>query len=358
MSIANVLRRVSIRRGYAHVVVSALSPRTRVAAIVALCALAAGATAAAVAWVGRDTAGAPAAVSGPREGSPPLALDVLVEDRGEAVDLQSAARLYQQGKRGAARRAFAQILADDPGSLDAAVGAALARWPNGTLAALRKLSEEHPGSALVKLHEGFALLWLGRDAAAETAWAQALAADPDSEAAVRAESLLHPEMPQGRPFFVSSRTVPTDLAGALPLEQLIGLETLARDRDDASSWIVYGVALQRAGRSVSAKEAFDHAVELEPDNVEAQTAAAVARFTKDDPTQTFSRLGPLSRDHPGAAVVRFHLGLCLLWLRDVADARAQLDAAVRSDPQSIWGREAAQLEQRLDEARAAGTSSP
>ncbi len=72
-------------------------------------------------------------------------------------------------------------------------------------------------------------------------------------------------------------------------------------------------------------------------------AAAVARFDKDDPSQAFSRLGPLSREHPRAAVVRFHLGLLLLWIRAVAEAEQQLTQAVRADPASIYAREARKL---------------
>jgi tetratricopeptide (TPR) repeat protein len=204
----------------------------------------------------------------------------------------------------------------------------------------------------VKLHEGLVLFWLGQDAAAEAAWKDAEAVEPDSAAAVRAESLLHPEMPQGRPFVVPGAAVPADIARLAPLQQLDALEKRAKTRRTAQAWILYGVALQRAGRPVSAVRAFDRAVALDPDNVEAEVAAAVARFDKDDPAKTFSRLGPLSQSHPEAPVVRFHLGLCLLWLGDVEGARTQLENAVRDGGDTIWGQQAKLLLDRLDEATA------
>ena len=328
-----------------------MSSRARVYAAVAAACVAAAGVAAAVAWTGRgEGERAAASETGPRQGAPPLALDFLVRDEAVAARLQNAVRLYQEGDREQARARFEQVLADDPESLYAAVGAALARWPDGTVAALEALAREHPGSALVQLHVGLARFWLRENGAASAAWRKALEVEPDSAAAVRAESLLHPEMPEGRPFFVSSAAVPADIGGLGPLEQLDELERRAAGSDEAEAWIRYGVALQRAARPVSAAAAFDRAVELDPGSVEARTAAALARFTKDDPSQAFSRLGPLSAANPGAAVVRFHLGLALLWLSQVAEAREHLRAAAEAAPGSIYARQAGELLERLDEA--------
>ena len=230
------------------------------------------------------------------------------------------------------------MLKDDPASLYAAVGAAFARWPDGTVADLQDLAGTHPGSALVQLHLGLARFWLRQDAEAKTAWQAAERVEPDSAAAIRAEGLLHPEMPEGRPFFVPSASVPQDVDDLLPLEQLAELERRANTSSTAKAWILYGTALQRVGRPLSAAAAFDRAVEIDPDDVEAQTAAALVRFTKDDPSRAFSKLGPLSKEHPDAAVVRFHLGLALLWLRDVEGARKQLEQAAKAEPASIYAR--------------------
>jgi tetratricopeptide (TPR) repeat protein len=332
-----------------------MSSRARVYATVAVACAAAAAVAIGVAWAGRaDESTAPPAASAPRAGLPPLALDVLVESRSLAAELQSAARLYQESDVQAARSAFAAVLAERPGLLSAEVGEAMSRWPRGTIPRLRELERSHPDSALVKLQLGLALYWLRRAAAAEQAWREAEVVEPDSPAAIRAESLRHPEMPQGRPFFVPSAAVPPDVAELLPLQQLAELERRAELSDDGESWIRYGVALQRAGRPVSAVEAFDRAVDADPRSAEAEAAAAVARFDKDDPSAAFSRLGPLGQRYPSAAVVRFHLGLMLLWLRDVTGSREQLEEALALEPDSIYGREAALLLDRLDEA--AGTA--
>jgi tetratricopeptide (TPR) repeat protein len=320
-------------------------------ALVLAVAVAAAVVAAVVAWAGRGDEGpAPAAGGGPREGAPPLVLDALVDDPAEAVALGSAADLYQSGQRRAALDAFNDLLAGDPDSLYAAVGAALSLWPDGTLEQLRSLEERAPESGLVQLHIGLVLLWQGRELEAEAAWRQAEELDPDSPAAIRAESLLHPEMPAGRPFFVPGEPLPQELASLLPVEQLAALEERTRGAEDARPWIDYGVGLQRAGRPLSAQEAFDRAVALEPDNVEALAGAAVVRFDKDDPSQAFSRLGPLSQRFPDAPVVRFHLGLSLLWLGQLEEAREQLQAVLAAGEGAVWAREAAQLLDRLEEA--------
>ena len=63
-------------------------------------------------------------------------------------------------------------------------------------------------------------------------------------------------------------------------------------------------------------------------------AAAVGLFDKARPAQAFSRLGPLSRDFPKAATVRFHLGLLLLWSGQVKEARRQLELVRTVEPGS------------------------
>jgi len=164
---------------------------------------------------------------------------------------------------------------------------------------------------------------------------------------LRAETLLHPDMPPGRPFFVSSATPPAGIADLPALEQLATLERQANETNDPASWLLYGTGLQRAGRPLSAQTAFDRAVALEPDDPEALTAAAVGRFTKDDPSQAFARLGPLGSRYPDAAVVHFHLGLCLLWLSEVEKARSELEAAKADGPGTVWAQQATLLLDKL-----------
>jgi len=111
--------------------------------------------------------------------------------------------------------------------------------------------------------------------------------------------------------------------------------------------LLYGVALQRVERPVSAERQFAAAAALAPDNPEAQVAAAVGRFDKDNPSAAFSRLGPLTKRFPRAPTVRFHLGLLLLWLNDLPDARKQLRLARAEAPGTPLAREANRFLVRL-----------
>jgi tetratricopeptide (TPR) repeat protein len=314
-----------------------VSPRARVRLLVGAAALAAAAVAVAGGLLldGREE----------ELGEPPaLELSVLADDDAQTRALQGAERAYEQGRREDARRRFEAVLRSDPSSLEAAVGAAVAAWPSGTIERLRELAAGHPRSALVRLHLGLALYAQGDAEEAEAAWREAQSRDPDTPAAVRAEDLLHPDMAPGRPFFFPATAAGPELEGLSATEQFEELRQRANS-GGLEDLLLYGVALQRVGRPLSAQEAFDRAVAREPDSLDAQVAAAVARFDKDAPQRAFSRLGPLARDHPRAGVVRFHLGLLLLWIRAVDEARRQLEIAV--DTKGFYAREAEGLLARL-----------
>jgi tetratricopeptide (TPR) repeat protein len=279
--------------------------------------------------------------------APPLELGLLPSDDPQTQALVAAERAYEAGRAGEARRRFEDVLGSNPSSVEAAVGAAVAAWPDGTVARLRELAQDHPNSAVVRLHLGLALHAEGKRAEAEAEWRQAEERDPDSSAAVRAEALLHPDMAPGRPFFFLRVSPGPPLAGDLSVAEELGELERRAQSGGVGDLLAYGVALQRVGRPVSAREAFDRAVAAEPENLDAQVAAAVARFDKDAPEEAFSRLGPLARDHPRAGVVRFHLGLLLLWIRAVDEARRQLDLA--AEGRGFYAREARQLLTRLEE---------
>ena len=138
---------------------------------------------------------------------------------------------------------------------------------------------------------------------------------------------------------------PPGLENLSPEEQLAELERRA-ERGGVEERLAYGIALQRVGRPVSAREAFESA--LEADSVSAAAAAAVGRFVKDDPSQAFSRLGPLA-DADESGVVRYHLGLLLSWIGQVEEAIRQLELARDADPGGFYGREAERLLNRLRE---------
>ena len=332
-----------------------MSRRARVYAIVAVAAAAAAllAIAGALFQAGGEDGGTRPATTQPEraDSAPPgLELDVTVFlTDAQARELRQAEIAYDDGRRAEARRRFEAVLRRDPDSVEAAVGAAIAAWPDGTVERLRDVVATHPDSGVALLHLGLALLAEGDREAAEEQWREAERRDPDSSAALTAEDLLHPGMPPGRPFFLPSKTAP-ELEKLPPARQLRVLAERAR-RGTAADWILYGAALQRAQRPVSARAAFDRALALEPGNLEARAAAAVARFEKDDPSQSFSRLGPLASANPRSPVVRFHLGLMLLWLRQLEQARNQLGRASEAGPQTRHGRAAASLLRRLGPIR-------
>ena len=59
----------------------------------------------------------------------------------------------------------------------------------------------------------------------------------------------------------------------------------------------------------------------------------------------------LTRTFPRAATVRFHLGLLLLWLGRVDDAKAQFRRAVAAEPGSLPAKQAAAFLERLGPSR-------
>jgi tetratricopeptide (TPR) repeat protein len=317
-----------------------VSPRARIRLIVGLFALVAAAVVAGVALIGHG--------DGSSERKPPvLELSVLFGDDSEARALRAAERTYDSGNTQEARSQFAALLQEHPESLEAAVGAAIASWPDGTLERLRDLEASHPDSSLVHLHLGLALYALGQQDEAAAEWRKAIEVEPDSQSAVRSDDLLHPDMAPGLPSFFTTLRAPKGLEGKSAEEQLDALEQAAQT-GGADDWILYGTALQRVGKPISAQAAFDRALELAPDRLDAKVAAAVGRFDKDDPSAAFSRLGPLARDNPRSALVRFHLGVLLLWIRDVEDARSQLEKAAAATPENLYSQEAKSLLSRLE----------
>jgi predicted Zn-dependent protease len=314
---------------------------------VAVVALAAAGIAVGATLVGRGGGDQTSPTEPKQRGAPGLELSVLLRNDAEARSLRQAERAYDSGNRAAARAQFAALLGKDPKSLEAAVGAAVADWPDTTLPRLRQLVAEHPGSALVHLHLGLALYAAGDDREAAAQWRQALELEPDTPSALRAEDLLHPDMAPGRPYFYPSFAPTLDLGKQSAAAQLEALRRQAA-KGGLKANILYGVALQRVGRSVSARNAFGRALELEPESLDAKVADAVGRFDKAAPAQAFSRLGPLAQAHPTSALVRFHLGLLLLWIRDVAGARKQLQRAADADRGGFYGKEARALLSRLE----------
>ena len=314
-------------------------------ALTVAAAVVAGAGAVAVGALQGERSGSVGAAPTPDlpDGPPPLTFDLGVRVDAEARQLRRAEELYAAGKRTAAGAIFARST-----SLEARVGRAFSTWPNDTLDRMGRLAGLHPRSGVVQLHLGIAQAWSGAPGAAD-AWRAAADAEPDTAYAVVAGNLLHRAFARGLPVFVPTAPLPEGLDRLSPPRQLALLERNAARSVDAS--LLYGTALQRLSRPVSAERVFAAAARRAPGNVEAQVAAAVGAFDKARPADAFSRLGPLTRRFPGKATVRFHLGLLLLWSGEVKEAKRQLRLARSSEPGSLLAGEA---QRYLDELRKAG----
>ena len=290
-----------------------MTPKARVVAIVALAgAVAVGGT---VGGTILQTRGESTGTKA-RKGVPPLEL-------AQSGPLGQAVKLYNAGDRSRAGAIF-----DRYHSLEAEIGSAFARWPHGSLDAVKKLVASHPRSALAELHLGLAYYWAGRDNDAAAAWQQAAKVDPDTPYAISALDLLHPNVaPNVPPIVVDAATVPRA----------------------ARAKLLAGAGLWNRERTVSAKRALDEAVALAPHDPTVLTAAAVALFSPAHPLSPFPHLGPLTGTYPRAAVVRLHLGELLLWTKQVKKGEAQLRLAAAVEPGSVYAATANEILRALAE---------
>ena len=325
-----------------------MNPRARTTLVVAAVAAFAAVVVAGAAVLSAEEIPPPAAAGAPAEpqpGAPILALDLVLRDDAEAKLLADGIEAYEAERLAEAARIFGRS-----DSLEAKLGAAFAAWP-GSIDRVEQLGALYPRSAMAQLHVGLARFWAGRPGAVE-AWRAARDVEPDTPYAIRANDLLHSrDYVPGLPVLVVAARAPDAISELPPAEQLDALRRRAED-GRLEERLLYGIALQRVGRPVSAREVYSEAARAFPDEPEALVADAVGRFSKARPEAAFSRLGPLTRRFPGAATVRFHLGLLLLWRQDIEPARRQLRLARAAEPGSFIAR-SAQL--YLDRLAAAGT---
>jgi tetratricopeptide (TPR) repeat protein len=278
------------------------------------------------------------AVTRPRPGYPKLELEFGVRGDAQARALAHAENLYNSGKTSAAAPIFARYH-----SLQAEIGSAFAAWKRGGLEAVQRLASAHPESPLVQLHLGLADYWAGRNADALAAWQRTARLGADSPYGVAAEDLLHPTLKiPGLPPIVANISLPKGDAG-LPAARQLGLLRQDAARPDPAAKLLYGLALWNLRRPVSAERQLAAAARLAPNDPVARTAAAVGLYSKANPTRAFARLGPLSGVFPRAAVVRFHLGLLLLWGGERKKAASQLRLAIADEPHSVYAKEAKTL---------------
>ncbi|HEY4235840.1 MAG TPA: hypothetical protein VGM45_00720 [Gaiellaceae bacterium] len=320
----------------------------RVVAIVALAALIA--AAAVVGGTLLESRGQrttiPGAVTSPQPGNPPLRLDFGLDTSPVARALTRAQTLYDSNHVGQAAAIFARYH-----SLEAQLGSAFAAWNTNGLATVQSLAAAHPASSVALLHLGIADYWAGQNADAVVAWEKAAKIGPDSPYGVRAEDYLHPTLTiPGLPYLVLDFGPSPAIHKLPPARQLAALARAAA-KPNARAKLLYGSALWGLERPLSAERQFQAAAKLAPHDPVARTAAAVGLFTKASPVKAFSRLGPLTGVFPRAAVVRFHLGLLLLWNGERQKAVEQLRLAAAEEPGSSYAEDARRLLSRLPGTR-------
>ncbi len=322
----------------------------RVVVIVALAALLAAAAVIGVTLLqtrGERTT-VPGAVTTPRAGQPPLDLDFGVNTSAEARALTRAQALYNADDIAQAAGIFSRYH-----SLEARIGSAFAAWSENGLAKMQSLAAAHPTSGIAQLHLGIADYWAGRNADAVAAWEKTATIAADSPSGVKAEDLLHPTLAPklpSLPYLVLDFGPAPDVA-KLPAAKELAALARAAAKPNARAKLLYGSALWGLERPLSAERQFGAAAKLAPHDPVARTAAAVGLFTKANPVQAFARLGPLTGVFPRAAVVRFHLGLLLLWSGERQKAITQLRLAAAEEPGSSYAQDARRLLSRLPGTR-------
>ncbi len=266
----------------------------------------------------------PNAVTSPRAGRPVLELELgLPCADAEACALDRGQTLLDRyGKAAQAAAIFRRY-----SSPEAKLGLAFAQWTGPvSLATVQEIATASPHDPAVLLNLGWADYQAGRNADAVTAWQETAARWPDSPYAVDALDALHPTVAPGLPPIVVD-------PGAVPAKARSDLET--------------GVRLWDLKHLVSARRKLDAAARLAPRTPETLVAAAVARFSPAQPLAPLPLLGPLTAKFAGNSIVRLHLGVLLLWSRQVAKGKAQLREAAAEQPQSIYARQARLLLQAL-----------
>ena len=164
---------------------------------------------------------------------------------------------------------------------------------------------------------------------------------PDSPAAVDADTELHyPAIAPGLPIVVSPLSPPAAVAKLPAARGARCCCPRGAARPEAKARLLYGLALWHLERPVSAERQFRRAATLAPHDPLAQTLAAVGAFSKANPVTAFSRLGPLTGVFPKAAVVRFHLGILLIWTRQPKKGEQQLRLAIADNPKSVYAKQA------------------
>jgi tetratricopeptide (TPR) repeat protein len=214
---------------------------------------------------------------------------------------------------------------------NAEIRAAFASWPHGTVERLEQLESRYPKDPVVQFNFGQALECRGYLADAVSALEAAKRTGRDTQYEIDADQLLHPGFFQnGYPIFEPGT--------------------------DNNPLLVQGSLLQHQGHQHSAERLYLRAAKLRPSDVDAQVAAAVGRFDEDNPSAAFSHLGPLTQRFPQSQLVRYYLGLLLVWIGERKQALQQFGKAEALGPTTPLGRQIHQLLSRIEGGGSKGTS--
>ncbi len=258
-----------------------------------------------------------------RPGRPVLQLELGLRRDPEARALARAQTLLDRDGQAAQAAAIFRRYS----SPEARLGLAFAEWTGpGSISTVRAIAAGAPSSAAARLNLGWASYQAGLDADARTAWQRTASRFPDSPYAVDALDALNPGVAPGLPPIV------VNLA-AVPRNAVADLRA--------------GVRFWDLKQVVSARQKLNAAARLAPSSPEAQVAAAVARFSPAQPLAPFPKLGPLSARFAGNPIVRLHLGVLLLWSRQVEKGKQQLRLAAAEGRASNYAKQARLLLQAL-----------
>jgi tetratricopeptide (TPR) repeat protein len=313
----------------------------RVVLVVALAAVAA-----AVAVIGvtllqtrGETTTVPGSVTQARKGPPLLQLEFGTRSDPEAQALAQAETLFDRDHQVAQAAAIFRRY----DSVEAELGSAFASWQGpSSLEAVKQLAAAHPNDPAALLNLGWASFQAGRNADAATAWRQTATRYPDSPYGVDAQDALH-SGPPGLPPIVTGVELPSPIANLPAAKQIVALKRAAAG-NDVRAKLLYGAALWNyLHMPISAERELAAAAKLAPHDAGVRAAAAVALFSKANPTRAFGHLGPLTAVFPHSAAIEFHLGGLLLYIGKLGKAREHLRAAVADAPHSPYAKPARTL---------------
>jgi tetratricopeptide (TPR) repeat protein len=200
---------------------------------------------------------------------------------------------------------------------------------------LEGLASDAPSDdGLPLVQRGIVALWQGCASDAATWFEETKSTEPDSFYSTLADDLLHPEQNTRYPPFVSN----VQLQGGSVATRKAAAKA---HPGNPETQLAYAVALQGEGLRTAARAAAEQAVAADPQNLDAQVAAIVFGYDKDNPSVAVGALGGLIKQNPNQIGPILHLGILLLWIKRNTLAEQEFEKAVKLAPTSRDGQVAA-----------------